>query len=87
MANAQAEGRFILDTAGSSVVSSLSYFIKKITVTSLDASVANTTVFTDAAGVERWRWNGPTEQLIEKWWYGGFKLTVLDGGQVIVDVK
>lgn len=85
MANTQAEGRFILDSTGT--IASKSYYIKKITVETVGASTAATTVFTDLADKERWRCEGPTEQLIEKWWFDGFKLSVIDGGQVIVDVK
>ena len=88
MANTQAEGRFILDTAGSSLIAAQSFYVKNITVVSTPTSIANHTVITDKNDVVRFEWYGPIPaRSVEKWWFEGFKLTVLDGGIVYVDVK
>ena len=87
MANSQAEGRFILDTPGSTIVSPLSYYVKQIRVVSTATSPSNHTVLTDKNGIVRWEWYGDVVQSVEKWWFDGFKLVVLDGGLVYLDVK
>lgn len=93
MANEFVHDRWILDTVNAGLVTSDSIYVKRIRWdgTGLTAGTS-TVVITDAADKVIWESrataaNVVESDLIERWWYGGFKLPTLAGGKVIIELQ
>lgn len=92
MANAFVQNRWILDTAGVTMVTTENLYVKRIRWdgTGLTAGTSIMSI-QDAAGQPLWESRATAattveSNLVERWWYGGFKIPILAGGVVIIEL-
>lgn len=93
MANAFVKDRWILDTAGAGMVTTESLYVKRIRWdgTGLTAGTSQVIIQdVDSKVIWESRATGATvveSDLIERWWYAGFKIPTLAGGLVIIELE
>lgn len=85
MANQFFGDRWEIDTASANMITNQSIFVKSIRWVGRTGEA----LIADRNGKTRWRSLAPDGErdLIELWWYEGFKCTVLDGGVLYITMK
>lgn len=91
MANALKNRIWIIDTAGSSMVVSTPVFVKRVRWVDEGGAAGDNASIQDASGNVLWESvesgaNYVESDLIERWWYGGFKVPTLGGGILYIEM-
>lgn len=91
MANAIKGRIWIIDTAGSSMVTTANVFVKRIRWVDEGGAAGDNASIQDTNGNVLWESvesgaNYVESDLIERWWYGGFKVPTLAGGTLYIEM-